>query len=238
MTSSNGNIFRVTGPLCREFTGHRWIPLTKANDGELWCFLWYTQNRRLSKRVRRWWIPCTLCRPCNEVLDHIYSQLRGISYYALQWRHNERDGISDHQPHDCLLNRLFRHKSKKTSKLRVTGLCAGNSPETVEFPAQRASNGENVSIWWRNHVWINIGSCNSFLPDDNKPLPEPKLVYNQLGPVPFTFRQLEIPMKIITTDHLEITDLISKPRATRGNALKGFKSLLQLCANFSSALIC
>ena len=38
--SSNGNIFRVTGPLCGEFTGHRWIPLTKASDAELWCFLW------------------------------------------------------------------------------------------------------------------------------------------------------------------------------------------------------
>ena len=40
MTSSNGNIFRVTGPLCGEFTGHRWIPLTKASDAELCCFLW------------------------------------------------------------------------------------------------------------------------------------------------------------------------------------------------------
>ena len=38
MTSSNGNIFRVTGPLCWEFTGHRWIPLTKASDAELWWF--------------------------------------------------------------------------------------------------------------------------------------------------------------------------------------------------------
>ena len=47
---------------------------------------------------------------------------------SLQWRHNERDGVSNHQPHDCLLNRLFRHSSKKTSKLRVTGLCEGNSP--------------------------------------------------------------------------------------------------------------
>ena len=39
MTSSNGNIFRVTGPLCGKFTGHRWIPLTKASDTELCCFL-------------------------------------------------------------------------------------------------------------------------------------------------------------------------------------------------------
>ena len=40
MTTSNGHIFRITGPLCGEFTGHRWIPLTKAIDAELWCFLW------------------------------------------------------------------------------------------------------------------------------------------------------------------------------------------------------
>ena len=60
--------------------------------------------------------------------------------------------VSNHQPLDCLLNRLFRRRSKKTSKLRATGLCAGNSPETGEFPAERASNAENVSIWWRHHV--------------------------------------------------------------------------------------
>ena len=44
MTSSNGDIFRVTGPLCGEFTGHQWIPLTKASDTELWCFLWSTSD--------------------------------------------------------------------------------------------------------------------------------------------------------------------------------------------------
>ena len=69
-----------------------------------------------------------------------------------QWCSNEHDGVPNHQPHDCLLNRLSRHRSKKTSKLRVTGLCEGNSPVTGEFPAQRASNEENVSIWWRHRV--------------------------------------------------------------------------------------
>ena len=44
-----------------------------------------------------------------------------------------------------------RRRSQKTSKLRVTGLCAGNSPVTGEFPAQRASSTENVFIWWRHH---------------------------------------------------------------------------------------
>ena len=70
---------------------------------------------------------------------------------SLQLRHNGLDGVSNHQPHDCLLNHLFRRRSKKTSKLRVTGLCEGNSTVTGEFPAQRASNAENVSFWWRHH---------------------------------------------------------------------------------------
>ena len=79
----------------------------------------------------------------------------------LRWRHNDHAGVSNHQPHGCLLNRLFRRKSKKTSKLCVTGLCAGNSPGTGEFPAQMASYAENVSIWWRHHaltLWQLVAS--------------------------------------------------------------------------------
>ena len=48
MSSSNGNIFRVTGHLGGEFTGHWWIPHTKAGGAELWCFLWYV-HKRLNK---------------------------------------------------------------------------------------------------------------------------------------------------------------------------------------------
>ena len=73
------------------------------------------------------------------------------TFITLQWRHNGRDGASNHQPLDCLLNRLFGRRLKKTAKLRITGLCAENSPVTGEFPAQVASNAENVSIWWRRH---------------------------------------------------------------------------------------
>ena len=83
---------------------------------------------------------------------HIYETATQDISVPLRWRHNELDGVSDHQPHDCLLNCLFGRRSKKTSKLCVTGLCAGNSPGTGEFPAQRASNAENVSIWWRHHA--------------------------------------------------------------------------------------
>ena len=91
----------------------------------------------------------------NISLDHSWYSPIGLWTYthqastalwrdqkSLQWCHNERDGVSNHQPHDCLLNGLCRRRSKKTSKLRVTGLCE-NSPVTGEFPAQRASNSEN-----------------------------------------------------------------------------------------------
>ena len=70
---------------------------------------------------------------------------------TLMWRHNGPDGVSNHPPHDCLLNRSFRRRSKETSKLRVTGLSVGNSPVTGEFPTQMASTAENVSIWWCHH---------------------------------------------------------------------------------------
>ena len=73
---------------------------------------------------------------------------------AKQWRHNGHNCVSNYQPHDCLLNRLFRRRSKETSKLRVTGLCVGNSPGTGEFPAQMASYAENVSIMMTSSLEI------------------------------------------------------------------------------------
>ena len=80
---------------------------------------------------------------------HHYTYVTWTSWHrkspiTLQWRHDGRNGVSNHQSHNCLLNRSLRYRSKKTSKLRVTGLCEGNSPVTGEFPAQRASNTENI----------------------------------------------------------------------------------------------
>ena len=82
--------------------------------------------------------------------------------HVIIWHHFKRKHYNDvmmsamasqnHQPHDCLLNCLFRLRSKETAKLSVTGICAWNSPVIGEFPAQKASNAENVSIWWRHHA--------------------------------------------------------------------------------------
>ena len=93
-------------------------------------------------------------RVCQIYVNHLVILLHLLwakSTDTLLGRHNERDAVSNHQPHDCLLNHLFRRSSKKTSKLHVAGLCEGNSPVIGELPAQRASNAENVSIWWRHH---------------------------------------------------------------------------------------
>ena len=69
---------------------------------------------------------------------------------SLWWRHNDHDNVSNHQPHECLLNRLFRIKENIRAP-RHWPLC-GKFTGTGEFPAQRASYAENVSIWWRHHI--------------------------------------------------------------------------------------
>ena len=93
--------------------------------------------------------------PCGDVMMFVkITSIANTVHHSrdtLQWHHNERDGVSNQQSQDCLLKGLFRHRSKKTSKFHITGLCAGNSPVSGEFPAQKASNAENVSIWWCHH---------------------------------------------------------------------------------------
>ena len=153
MASSDGNIFSVIGLLWGEFTCHRWIPLTKESDSELWCFLWCAPEQTFEEKTLElpviWDATTSMLRHCN-VSPSSLSKMDIKRKLALQWHRNGCDGVSNHQTHDCLLNRLFRRRSKKTSKLHVTGLCAVNSPGT-KFPAQMATNAENVSMWWRLH---------------------------------------------------------------------------------------
>ena len=122
------------------------IPLPITNK----LVIWITLSRSDSSKFMTLGL-----RPRAISCELSLSELRHVTRLSklrtLQWRHNRRDSVSNHQHYDCLLNRLFRRTSKKTPKLRVAGLCAGNSPGTGEFPAQRASNAENASIWWRHH---------------------------------------------------------------------------------------
>ena len=81
---------------------------------------------------------------------------------TLLWRHNGSDVVSNHQPHDCLLNRLFGRRSKKTSKLRVTGLCVGNSPGPGNSPhkwpvTRKMFPFDDVIMIWK--VFLTIFLC-------------------------------------------------------------------------------
>ena len=81
---------------------------------------------------------------------------------SLHWRHNGHDGVSNHQPHGCLLNRLFRRRSKKTSKLRVTGLCAWNSPGPVNAPHKGPVTrkmfpfDDVIMYWWLDMITFSV----------------------------------------------------------------------------------
>ena len=89
---------------------------------------------------------------------HIFNvrPLRQKFGFLVELLPHDRDGVSNHQRLDGLLNRLFKHRSKKTSKLCITGLCGGNSMVTGEFPSQRPSKAKNVSIWWRHHEFAIV----------------------------------------------------------------------------------
>ena len=114
--------------------------------------------KRASSNCKSYIVPLWLHYNIRHEYTRAIAQESHQHILTLQWRHNESDGISKHPPHDCLLRRFFRCRSKITSKFRVTGLCEGNSPMTGEFPAQMASNAENVSIWWCHHdicvLWL------------------------------------------------------------------------------------
>ena len=96
--------------------------------------------------------PFSVCNLCILIPQDCFTSP------PLQWHHNEHNGVSNHRHRGCLTDRLFWHRPKKTPKFRVTGLCGGNSPVAGEFPSQRVSNAENVSIWWRHHGDIRMSA--------------------------------------------------------------------------------
>ena len=74
---------------------------------------------------------------------------------SLRWRHNGRDGVSNHRHLDGLLNRLFKRYTKAPRRWPLWGEFTGDR----WIPSQRANDTENVSIWLRHHVHLTIRSC-------------------------------------------------------------------------------
>ena len=123
-------------------TATRWIaienPQLLGKSRIMPGFVWFPWTGSEPKVKRSWSIRklvCILQTTCWKELSWITSH----------WRHDERDCFSNHQLHDCLLNSLFRRRSRKHQSFASLAFLI--SPVAVEFPAQMASNAENVSIW-------------------------------------------------------------------------------------------
>ena len=119
------------------------------------------------------------------VTSLMYLSQWGLVAHALRWRHYDHDSISNHQPHGCLFNRLFRRRSKKTSKLRVTGLCVGNSPGMVNSPHKGPVTrkmfpfDDVIMAQWTGSSLFRLMAC---WPFGTKSMSEPMLIYCQLNP--------------------------------------------------------
>ena len=111
--------------------------------------IYYTTHWFLHHSVHIW---STWARPIT-VGPVTYWSAAIVAHRAAQWRHNERDGVSNHQSHDCLLKRLFMRWSKKASKLRVTGLQSwGKFTGDGWIPRTKGQwRGFFFFIWWRHH---------------------------------------------------------------------------------------
>ena len=94
-----------------------------------YAFCWTSPRIRIIIRI--------ICINIGDVIFfHLWIDWKlFLCYRASQWRHGDRDVVSNHRRIDCLLNRLFRRWSMKSSKLHVTGLWEGNSSVTGELPA-------------------------------------------------------------------------------------------------------
>ena len=138
VTLSGSNRFwfmQLLYPLSRSTIGRLIKPIRKYNvyTNEI-SGVYVCRSRHKVYRIMCTWFCCTMLR-CKYII------------VVSQWRNNGRHGVSNHQPHDCLLKRLFRRRSKKTSML-----CSAVNSPPPHTHTQRANNAENVSIWWRHHV--------------------------------------------------------------------------------------
>ena len=89
MTSSNGNIFRVTGPLCGEFTGPGEFPTQRPVTRSFDVFFDLRLNKRLSKQTRGWWFEtqsCSLWRHCNDWASHSWQHLGSFALILFRYR--------------------------------------------------------------------------------------------------------------------------------------------------------
>ena len=157
MTSSNGIIFRATGHLCREFTGNRWIPCTKASDAELCCFLWSAPEWKIDKKSWGWWFETSsrpLWRHSNDVVGtelllnvSRYSRyIHDVEYFAINSLSTTRNGSPKQViPSTSYITRICSD-SKLATRWNFTQFSWIKSQELTNAPSRRKCI---FTIFWR-----------------------------------------------------------------------------------------
>ena len=179
LTSSNGNIFRVTGHLCGEFTGHRWIPHTKASDAELSFFFDLRLNKQLSKQSCSWWFEMpsrALWHHCNAMLSFGWSFCRWLHQ---QWLKFSSGAASEENFLKMTIFLFILHWADPVAHMRtwgkkVPGTWINNyilqymwgydysSMSIVLLLVHRSSNNINVNYWNEVTFSWNIHLCFTF----------------------------------------------------------------------------
>ena len=169
MTSSNGNIFRVTGPLCGEFTGPGEFPTQRPVTRSFDVFFDLRLNKRLSKQPWGWWFEPPSWSLWRHRSDHIrvYDPLRDVVFLGARKMQDNHKTAKHYHYNDVIMGTAASRipsltivfaivysgtYQRKHQSFASLAFVQGNSPVTGEFPVQRASNAENVSIWWLHHV--------------------------------------------------------------------------------------
>ena len=160
-----------------------WIPGTAADNYDQVCFSYMCRNDTWNIKIswpklffflwQIWWaINCLIYdfslfskRRITGVSECVVWTAR----VSLLWRFNGREGVSNHQPHDCLLNRLFRHRSKKTAKLCVTGLFWGEFTGDTkdqwrgkEVPFDDVIMCMHCVLCMHNHMCVTLIICHCY----------------------------------------------------------------------------
>ena len=142
MTSSNGNIFRVTGPLCGEFTGHGEFPTQRPVTRSFDVFFDLRLRKRLSKQPWGWWFETpswSLWRQCNDrALNHLLNLLQLCLFPKYAWL----TPLTLHHRDVTRVPWSFRKRNYRWLR---------NSPQRVP-----ASNAEYVLMQWRHHLSLII----------------------------------------------------------------------------------
>ena len=139
MASSNRNIARITGPLWGKSTGHRWIPLTKASDAELYVFFDLRLNKWSNKRSRRWRFETqlrTLWRHCYDSAGRLHSS----SIFS-----NSAASVLFIQMPQHLFPKPMNVQNRVTSEFPIS---------KIHFPTYPIFDSWNYFCWYRKSFWI------------------------------------------------------------------------------------